>query len=80
MKLVAGTARIQTPSSSMPSKAICSSPPIRTASIVRRSSGDIEALPSGISDTGGGATRALEVEAARGGCGLAATTEGVGGD
>jgi hypothetical protein len=49
--------------------------------MVRRSSGDIEALPSGISDTGGGAaTRAVEIEAAAGGCGRAATTEGVAGD
>src|SRR5690348_16650628 len=40
----------------------------------------MEALPSGISDTGGGATRALEIEAARGGCGFEATTEGVVGD
>jgi hypothetical protein len=53
---------------------------MRSASIVRRSSGDIEALPSGISDTGGGAARALEIEAAVRGCGLAATTDGVWGD
>src|SRR5262245_47153611 len=76
MKLVAGTARIQMASSSIPSSAIRSPSPIRTASIVRRSSGDIEALPSGISDIGGGAARAVEIEAAVGGCGLAATTEG----
>jgi hypothetical protein len=50
----------------MPSSAILSSVFIRTASIVRRSSGDIEALPSGISDTGGGAARAVEMEAASG--------------
>jgi hypothetical protein len=37
--------------------------------MVRRSSGDIEALPSGISETGGGAAaRALEIEAANGRC------------
>src|SRR4029434_8586872 len=66
MKLVAGTARIQTASSSIPSSAIFSPASIRIASIVRRWSGDIEALPSGISDTGGGANTTDEEEAAGG--------------
>src|SRR5258705_9906640 len=76
MKLVAGTARIQMASSSRPSSSIFSSASIRTASIVRRSSGDIEALPSGISDTGGGANTTDEEEAAGG---PAPATEAVGG-